>query len=404
MAGGIIVLILTGLISFAIIGHYKRRFPFLDDRLMKNLFFFHCLMFAAYYGYVMFNPSDSQYYYIKVSTEIRGSEWMDYYGTSTGFIEFIGFPFVKYLFFSYEAVMALFSFFGFLGFIYFYIFFQEHVRFKHTFLGVDLVRIIFFLPNLHFWSTSFGKGSVIFLGLGLFFFALGKLRTRWLSILIGGLIVYHVRPHIMFVLLASSAIGFMFTTKGVSLALRLVFLLGVGVALFYIYSDVLSMVGLNEEEFVSEGLNLSNRARELTKATSAVDITNYGLPMQIFTFLYRPLFIDAPGLLGLIVSFENLFYIIISFRVLNFRAISYLITANFLVKTALFSFLTVTVALAQISGNMGLAIRQKSQVMILLLFIVVSFMESQKAKEYRIQLLSRIRRARLSKIQKQPLT
>jgi hypothetical protein len=402
MLGGIIVFIISALVSLVFIDHLKRQYTFLDAALLKNLFFFHGLLFLAYYGYVLFNPSDSQYYYIKVSTEIRGPNWSDYYGTSTAFIEFLGYPLVQYFKFSYEASMAFFSFLGFLGFVYFYIFFRENIRFKHTFFGVDLIKIVFFLPNLHFWSASFGKGSVIFLGLGLFFFGLGKLRSRWVAILIGGLIVYHVRPHVMLVLMASSVIGFFFTTKGVSLPLRIIFLAGASAVLFYTYTDVLAMVDINEDQFISQGLNLTNRARELTKgATSAVNITSYNLPMQIFTFLYRPLFFDAPGILGLIVSFENVFYLLITLRLFSLKGIGYLITSNFMVKTAFFSFLTVTIALAQISSNLGLAIRQKSQVMILLLFVIISFLDTQKMKAYRISLINQMRKARLAKLQAQ---
>ena len=79
----------------------------------------------------------------------------------------------------------------------------------------------------------------------------------------------------------------------------------------------------------------------------------------------RPTRRDCPGvegLLGLIVSFENVFYLLITLRLLNFKGMNYLITSNFMVKTALFSFLTVSTALAQISGNLGLAIRQKREV------------------------------------------
>jgi hypothetical protein len=397
MLGGIVIIVLTGIIAFAIIDHYKRRYPFLDATLLKNLFFYHCLLLVAYYGYGLLNPSDSHYYYIKVDTEIRGTNWSDYYGTSTKFIEFIGYPIVQYFKFSYEASMAFFAFLGFLGFVYFYIFFRENIRFKHTLFGVDLVKIIFLLPNLHFWSASFGKGAVIFLGLGLFFFGITKIQSRWIAIFLGGLIVYHVRPHVMLVLMVSSAIGFMFTTKGVSISVRVLFLLGVCVVFFYIYSDVLKMVGINEDEFISQGLDLTGRARELTKATSGVDIMSYSLPMQVFTFLYRPLFFDAPGILGLIVSFENVFYLLITLRLFNLKGVSYLITANFLAKTAFFSFLTVTIALAQVSGNLGLAIRQKSQIIILLLFVIISFLDAQKMKAYRITLVNQIRRARLAK-------
>ncbi|MCD9019772.1 hypothetical protein [Parachryseolinea silvisoli] len=383
MLGGLLVLVLTGLISFAVIGRLKRRHPVMDAPLMRNMYWWHILLSFAYLGYVAFNPSDSRAYYHKVESGFRGDTWGAFYGTSTTFIEFVGYPFIRYLGFSYEAMMALFSFLGFLGFLYFYIFFRENIRFKHQFMGYDLLTLTFFLPNLHFWSSSFGKGSIIFLGLGLYFFGISNVRKRLLAVAIGGLIIYHVRPHIMLVLLVSSAAGFIFSSRGVSVAWRVLFLLGASVAFFFIYRDVLSMVGIDEEQFISQGLDMSRRAKELTKASSGVDITQYSLPMQVFTFLYRPLFVDAPGVLGIIVSFENVFYVAVTLKILtSLRGIKFLFTGDFLAKSAFFSFLTVSVALAQIAGNLGLAMRQKSQVMILLLFVVLSYMEAEKRKVF----------------------
>jgi hypothetical protein len=384
MLGGILLILLTGIASFAIIDSLKKRFSFIDQSLLKKLFFYHILLFFAYYGYVLFNPSDSLFYYQKVLRDFRGETWWDFYGTSTTFIEFVGYPFIRYLGFSYEAIMVLFAWFGFLGFIYFYIFFKENIRFKHTLMGYDMVTLFIFLPNLHFWSASFGKGSVIFLGLSLFFFGISKVRSRWLAILIGGVIIYHVRPHIMLVVLVSSAMGFVFSTKGVSIVWRVAFLAGAAFAFFYIYQDVLSMVGIADDELLTEGLDMSHRATELAKATSGVDITNYSLPMQLFTFLYRPLFVDAPGALGIFVSFENVFYLLITLQLFrSWKGVTYLLRSNFLAKSAFFSFLTVSLALAQVSGNLGIAMRQKSQVMILLLFVIISFLDEQKLDEWR---------------------
>jgi hypothetical protein len=392
MFGGLLIVIVTGILSFYIIGRMKAKRPYIDDDLLKRMFWYHILLSLAYYGYVFFNPSDSKFYYEKVVMDHRGENWMDYYGTSTTFIEFIGYPFIKYLSFSYEGTMALFSFFGFLGFLYFYIFFRENIRFKHTFMNVDLLTLIFFLPNLHFWSASFGKGSVIFLGIGLFFYGITNVRERIIPILIGGFIIYHVRPHVMLVILISSAIGFVFTTKGVSASMRVLFLAGCTVAFFFIYKDVLSIVGIDEDQALSQGFNLTSRARELTKATSGVDITNYSLPMQVFTFLYRPLFIDAPGVLGIIVSFENVIYLILTLKMLSsWRGIRYLVTGNFLSKTAFFSFITVSIALAQIAGNLGLAMRQKSQVMILFMFVLIMFLDQEKMVEWRALQLRKLR-------------
>ncbi len=401
MLGGILVIILSGVVSFVIIARLKNRYPFIEASILRKLFFFHLLLTLAYYGYALFNPSDSKFYYLKVSTNFRGDNWFDFYGTSTKFVEFIGYPFVNFFGFSYEATMVLFSFLGFIGFVYFYVFFRENIRFKHTFLGFDLVKLIFFLPNLHFWSASFGKGPISFMGIGLFFYGISKIHTRWIAIIIGGFIIYHTRPHVMLVILVSSAIGFMFTTKGVSIPLRVTFLIGVTIAFYFIYSDVLQQVGIDEEEFISQGLDLTHRATELTKASSGVDIGSYSLPLQIFTFLYRPLFFDAPSILGFIVSFENVFYLLLTFKLLSWKGIRFSLTGNFLVKTALFSFLTVTVALAQISGNLGLAMRQKSQVIILFLFVILSFMDAEKLKAYRASIVQRIRKARLAKLREQ---
>jgi hypothetical protein len=379
MLGGILIILITAAISFPMIDVLKRRYAFIDASFLKKLFFYHVLLYFAYYGYAYFNPSDSQFYYQKVLMDFRGETWFDFYGTSTRFIEFIGYPFIRFLGFSYEAIMALFSWFGFLGFVYFYIVFKENIRFRHTLFGFDMITLFFLLPNLHFWSASFGKGSMVFLGLGLFFYGISKIRTRWLPILISGIIIYHVRPHIMLVVLVSSAMGFVFSSKGVSIFWRVAFILGASVAFLYIFQDVLSMVGLDDETMLTEGLDMSHRASELSKATSGVDISNYNILMLLFTFLYRPLFVDAPGALGLFVSFENVFYVLMTLQLLkSWKGFTYPIRANFLAKSAFFSFLTVSIALAQVSGNLGIAMRQKSQVMLLLLFVIISFLDEQK--------------------------
>lgn len=387
------LIIVTSIISFAVIDRLKSKHSAINVSFLKSLFYYHFLLSFAYYLYGIFNRSDSIFYYEKVVRNYRGDSWWDFYGTSTTFIEFVGYPFIKYFNFSYEAVMVVFSFMGFLGFVYFYLFFKENIRFKHSIFGYDLIKVIFLLPNLHFWSSSFGKGSIIFFGIGLFFFGLSKIHNRMAAVIIGGLIIYHVRPHIMLVLLVSSAIGFVFSSKGISVTLRILFAMGACAVFFFIYQDVLELVGLNEDEFLSEGLDMTHRVTKLSNATSGIDITTYSLPTQVLTFLYRPLFFDAPGVLGWIVSFENVFYVLITLKLLvSNQGFTYLFRANFLGKTAFFSFITVAIALSQVSGNLGLAIRQKSQVMILLMFFIVSYFDAEKNNILKIQLRRKERR------------
>ncbi|HYC85036.1 MAG TPA: hypothetical protein VEB86_07430 [Chryseosolibacter sp.] len=393
MLGGVLVLLVTGVFSFWWIGQLQAKHPSIDAIILKRLYFYHLLLFAGYYLYGQFNSSDSQYYYFKLVTDYRGPDWWSFYGTSTRFIEFAAYPFVRFFNFSYEAIMALCSFIGFAGFVYLYIMYRENIHFKHTFLGYNLMTLIFFMPTTHFFSNSLGKGSVIIFGVGLFFYAISRFRTRLFALLIGALVIYYVRPHVMLVIIVSSAIAFVFSSKNVSMSWRLFFLAISVVAFFFIYRSVFEMVGIDEEEVVSQGLDLTHRATELTKATSGIDITSYGLPLQVFTFLYRPLFFDAPGLLGLIASFENLFVLILTLKlVTRASGITFMFTGTFLTKIALLSFFTVSVALAQIAGNLGLAMRQKSQVMMLFLFVVLSYMDSEKYKQW-----IALRRRRLEK-------
>lgn len=398
MIGGLILIFITTICSMILIRSLKVRHPFLQVDTLWSMYFIHVTMTVAYYLYAKFNPSDSIAYYQVVANDLKADSWWGHYGTGTTFIRFIGYPFIKMLGFSYEAMMVLFSFMGFVGFCFFFVFFKDRITASPKLFGLDVISIIFFLPNLHFWSTSFGKGSVILMGMGVFFYGLANIRYRLLAILLGGIIIYHVRPHIMLMVLVSAIIGFTFSSKGISLSVKLVGLV-LGIAAFYfIYDDVLSLVGIDEEQFLTQGLSLSHRASELTKSTSGVDITSYNLPLQLFTFIYRPLFFDAPGLLGLFVSFENVFYLVLSLRLFSLQALGYLFRSDFVIKTCALTFITVSIALAQISGNLGLALRQKSQVMLLLLFIIVSVMNEREERGRRHKQRQMLRRRRMSEL------
>jgi hypothetical protein len=364
-----------------------------DNKFLKKLFWYHLFLSLVYYVYAVFNPSDSAFYYTKVSEYRKGPDWFDFYGTSTTFIEWTGYPFINWFGFTYEAMMALFAFFGFLGFIYFYKFFRERIFLKNTLFGFDILYLFFLLPNLHFWSGSFGKGSFIFLGIGLLFYGLNNIPKRYWVLLIGALITYHIRPHILFVILASSLIGFTFTSKGLGWGVKIAMIIIATVALGFIYQDVLNLVGLETDTLFSEGLNMDHRASELAKATSGLDITSMSLPLQVFTFLFRPLFFDAPGMLGIIVSFENVFLLGIALAFIFKGGILYIIKGDFAVKTAFFSFITVSIALAQISGNLGIAIRQKSQVMILFLFVIIQMYDDKKKGAFK-ERMRKVRRQR----------
>jgi hypothetical protein len=201
------------------------------------------------------------------------------------------------------------------------------------------------------------------------------------ALILGGLIIFHIRPHIFYVILIAITIGYTFSTRGVAVGYRLLILLGTVFLLYFIYEDILKFTGLEDDSMLDP--MISHRARELAKATSGIDLTSYSVPEKLFAFWFRPYFFDAPGALGYIVSFENLFYLIFFARLFTLKGFRYLFSADAITKTCLFTFLGVSFALAQISGNLGLAMRQKSQVMFLMLFVILKFMDNQKLLEWK---------------------
>ncbi|GIV35633.1 MAG: hypothetical protein KatS3mg032_0012 [Cyclobacteriaceae bacterium] len=369
-----------------------------SKRVLLLLFFYHSLLALVYYVYALSNPSDSKAYFYKASVKYLGDNWLDYYGVSTAFIDFLSFFVVNRLGLNYEGAMALFAWLGYLGFVFFYVLLSEKVRYDPKIWGIPATIILLFLPNLHFWSSSLGKGSVIFLGFGLFFFGLNQPTARWLALLIGGWIIFQVRPHIFYVTLIAVGLGYTFSSAGIKLGYRLVVVVISVFLLNLIYTDVLRLTGLEDDSVLDPFI--SHRAAELSKATSGIDITNYSIPEKLFAFWFRPLFYDAPGALGIIVSFENLFYLLFFTQLLRPRAWAYLLRSEAIIKTALLTFLGVSVALAQISGNLGLAMRQKSQVMLLMLFVILKYRENVLLARKQL----RLRLKALQKTQKQTIT
>ena len=65
--------------------------------------------------------------------------------------------------------MLLFTWVGFTVFFNAYLFFKENIRLDvKVFIKVDLLNLILFLSNMHFWTAFLGMGVLIISGLMVF--------------------------------------------------------------------------------------------------------------------------------------------------------------------------------------------------------------------------------------------
>lgn len=380
MIYGIFIIALTLGVSFFMIDS-NSKFDRSEKKMLQLLAVYHVFFAFVYYIYAQFNSSDSKIYYFRTSTDYRTDTWLELFKPGTEFIEFVVWPMIKLFGFTYEACMFTYSFLGFIGFYYFYLFFKERIKFRHNLFGIDLLVLVMFLPNMHFWTVSLGKGSLIFCGIGLFTWALNKFRTRIIGLAIGAFIIYGVRVPVLLAMLIGAAIGILLDSKKLGSGQKIIGLLVGAVGLFFV-SDLTSNF-LQLDQIGDLTSYYDNRGRELSRhAGSGIDITNYNLLQKIFAFLFRPLFIDGVNALGLVVSIENLFYLILLLKIMNGKALSFFVKGDYMVKMSLISFIGTSLALSQITGNLGIAIRLKTMVMYSLIFVVIQYLDDKKMKQY----------------------
>jgi len=362
--------------SQPILNNLQQEHKWLKAGLLNQMYWYHMFFGLVYWTYSQFNRSDSIMYFLSYK---HYDNWFDAFVPGTLFIEWINYPFAKWLGFNYDMMMFLSTWVGFWGFVYFYCFMKENLRFNPKFEGWDAITIFMFLPNMHFWTASLGKGAYIFTGLALLTYGLSWPGKRIFQMVLGGFICYMIRPHILFAVLIGMGVGFILGREKVPTYQKYLAALG-GIAIsIFVYEDLLVFLGYDPNNVVQSFEEESAlNAQRLQSAGSAVDMTSYSLPMKLFTFWFRPLFIDSPNAIGLVVSMENALYIYMFSRILKKSFIDYIRVAPAMVKMSAVVFISISISMTFVMSNLGIIIRQKSQIMYYMLFVIVAFMDWEK--------------------------
>ncbi len=354
-------------------------YPILSRKLLSNLFYYHLIFFGIYYATTIFSRSDSIMYYHKAS-EI-GSYFDIFSETGTSFIDNFAAIFVQFGL-SYESLMLLFSYFGYIGFVFAYLFFRENIPINVTvFKKYDLLQLLLFLPNMHFWTASLGKGSLIFMGLMIFAFSIKKPRQRILFLVAGGFFVYMIRPPVMIFVLAGFVIGLLTGREKLSVPFRIILVIASLLFLFYTQESIFAVLGLDSgsDSILNDFTDYANtQSVRLETSNSGVAMQSYSLPYRLFTFWFRPLFVDSPSILGIFSSAENLIYLLLFYKLIDKRFISFIRKAPYMVKMSAITFFSASYSMTFILTNLGIIMRQKTMVMYFGLFVVYYFLAEEK--------------------------
>jgi hypothetical protein len=378
MLGVLFLIIFFFILTQGIFGIYGKRHAFLDKKKLNLLYFYHLIFYGVYLWYASNNPSDSHGYFDRVK-EYNGG-WFDLFGTDTAFIEFFTYPLI-HLGMNYQMIMFIFSWFGYLGFVYAYLFIREKIPVKiKVFKSIDLLTLMLFLPNMHFWTASLGKGSAIFLGLMMFTYAIVKPGSRIFLLILGSLIIYYIRPHVFMFVAVGAVLGYMSGKEKIPLWQKAAVFGGLIGGLLLVQDQILAVVGLQGSENLVEDFESfsEDRSGDLSRAGSGVNMSDYSLPFKLFTFWFRPLFIDAPNVLGLIVSAENLIYLLLFLKMIKKDFIKFIKNSPAVVKMSFVIFFMTSFAMTFVMSNLGIIMRQKSMVMYYIFFVIYYYLAQKK--------------------------
>lgn len=233
-----------------------------------------------------------------------------------------------------------------------------------------LATLIVFLPSVSFWSAGISKDALAFLAAGFALWAALDLQRRIVLMGIAVAVMLLVRPHMAGILIIGLSLALLLQS-GVSLVRKL--LLGstavaMAATLVPFALDYAGVKGTDTEALMSY---VEGRQGYNMQGSGAVDIAAMSLPMQLFTYLFRPVIFEARNPFGLAAAIDNLILLALFvfgvWAMLQKRRRSHRENRVFLWGYALLAW----TVLAMTTANLGIALRQKWMFvpMLILLFL-----------------------------------
>jgi hypothetical protein len=276
----------------------------------------------------------------------------------------------------------IYSFIGFIGLTYFYVNAIKLIPNNPTFRNFNLFPLLFFLPNLHFWSCAVGKDTLIFACIAFVIHGLCEPFKRFPFIVIGMFLSYFIRPHITLFMLLAFGIAY-FYSKNISFTRRILFfgcMIGIAIAILPL---VLKYSKIEEASLASFDKFSSTKAAVLSgsRTGSSIDISSYPFPLKVFTFLFRPLFFDIKGIPSILASLENLLLLVLTFSIFRNKPLTTFKNAPFIIQGMIYFLIIGTLAFSQSLGNLGIMIRMRNMFLPGLIIFILWHFSFVKSKE-----------------------
>jgi len=361
--------------------------PYKYELQLNYLLAYHIFFSLFFTWYIVNFGGDSQGYW-KFGMEqvvIKGEKtWFTFFGEGTTFILWLCYIPSQLLGLSYLTGNILFGALGFIGIRYIFVMTADLFPANHEVFGLPLFPTVFYFLNLHFWSAGVGKDVICFWGIAWFLFAVQKYQSRWWQAVIALFFVYMSRPHMGQALVSGAGLAILLGSEvkfGYKIALSGLAFVGAALLL------PSTLETLRLEELSLESMEAMSGVRSAGLNTSSVgsgfNLQSYPWPLKLFTYLFRPLFVDAHNFVSFFSSFENLLYLYLSFFIYRNWTPEAIRDMPLFIKAGMITFIPVTLAFMNSLSNTGIIMRMKNMTMIY--FLLFCFFLIAYNKKLRIQ-------------------
>lgn len=340
------------------------------------LYAWHTLFCVVATWYLLKNGGDAiDYYQHALSRNIE-------FRAGTAAIGFITILFASVLKLSFFSTSLVYQIAGFIGLLAFDASLRVATAEKHRYVRA-LAMLIVFLPSVSFWSASIGKDSLSFMATGFALWAAIDLRRRAWLMAAAVAIMLMVRPHMAGLMVMALAGSYLIKRK-VPLGRRLILGGAALLASALIVPYALNYSGLGDQVNAEElAAYIQQRQLEGETGTTSVNLASMSPPMQLFTYLFRPLPFEAGSIFGLASSLDNVILLLLcivgAWNVMRRRRPA--VAGN-----RIFMWLYVSLAwgiLAVTTPNLGISLRQKWMFVPILIFLLMSLIGKKRGAVYR---------------------
>ncbi len=292
----------------------------------------------------------------------------------------VGMPFL--------ATTLIFNICGFIGLVAFDSALSSYVHQKKKSIR-RLATLIVFLPSISFWSSGIGKDSLAFMSVGLILWAAIDFKKRVNAIIPAIIIMLIVRPHIAGILILAFTFSILIQ-KNISPLFRI----GIG-SIAIIASIIILPLGLKYSKIENADLSkieikkiemfINQRASYNMEGGGGVDISKMPLPLQVGTYLFRPLPYEAHNFPSFFASLDNMLLIyLFILGIKNMIKIRYKSMGENRVFLWLYSLSTLLI-LSTTTANLGISVRQKWMFVPMLIFLMISVIGKRQVPRKSLQ-------------------